>query len=223
MENGSRALIMAATVLLGVFLLSMMIYMFRAGGNVTKQFDEKQSNLQLEYYNSQFELFDRHNNTITDVISLANLAYSTNEINEFSASASVLVEIDIEGKIYSIPNELKDATKIWDEERKFLPKRNTILKDGAPVDIYTLLNTSVKDLTGQSSIQKWDMEHGVEDGSVAVKDDELLTQTAFDSNGRRIYKYIFVSKGDNITYHEVSGRLNSIKLELYTNSEYPTT
>ena len=53
-----------------------------------------------------------------------------------------------------------------------------------------------------------------------LKHDEFFNKYS-DKVG--IYKYIFVSKGDNITYHEVSGRLNSIKLELYTNSEYPTT
>ena len=100
MENGSRALIMAATVLLGVFLLSMMLYMFRAGGQMTKQFDEKQINLQLENYNRQFEVFDKPNNTITDVISLANLVYSTNEQNEFAEGATVQLDVVIDGITY---------------------------------------------------------------------------------------------------------------------------
>ncbi len=224
MENGSRALIMAATVLLGVFLLSMMLYMFRAGGQMTKQFDEKQINLQLENYNRQFEVFDKPNNTITDVISLANLVYSTNEQNEFAEGATVQLDVVIDGITYSIPGEYKNPNAVLLADKKYLTKRNTILENGTPIDIYKLVNTPVEDLVSSPNIPKLDFVSMRPSGNSSVTTGELLTQTKFDSQNRRIYKYIFARVGDeDITYHEVTGRVKYIKLELFTNPEYPTT
>ena len=51
MENASRALIMAATVLLGVLLITMFVYIFREGSQVSKNYDIQQQANQLELYN----------------------------------------------------------------------------------------------------------------------------------------------------------------------------
>lgn len=204
MENGSRALLMAATVLLGIFLLSIMIYMFRAGGRVSKAYDDKQINQQLEAHNGKFEYFDSNKNTITDVISLANLVYSTNEEGEYNNGYAVDLEIDCEGTTYSVPNEKK------------LTDRNTILEDGTVIEIYKLLNTPLKDLIGKESVSKWG---GGNNGT--VNSGETLSQTRLDANNRRIYKYIFVRDSDDgFTYYEGTGRVESIKLKLYINPEY---
>ena len=65
MENASKALLMAAGVLLGILLLSVMIYVFRQGARVQQTYDQKQITNQLELYNSKFEKYDRDNNILT--------------------------------------------------------------------------------------------------------------------------------------------------------------
>ncbi|MBQ7410561.1 MAG: hypothetical protein IJW20_04170 [Clostridia bacterium] len=228
MENGSRALLMAATVLLGIFLLSIMIYMFRAGGRVSKAYDDKQINQQLEAHNGQFEYYDTPYNTITDVVSLANLVYSTNEECEYTNGYAIQLEIDIAGAIYSIPSEYKNenATKL--SEKQYLTQRNTIAfgADKKEVSIFNLMNTPVnqlKQLNGTASsftLTKYNTESN---STVNITDtlSETLSQTRLDGNNRRIYKYIFVCEsGDDFEYYDETGRVKSIKLKLYINPEY---
>ncbi len=239
MENGSRALIIAATVLLGVFLLTMMFYMFRAGGKVSKAHDDKQITLQLENYNSQFELYARPNNTITDVVSLANLVYSTNEECEFSKGHTVKLEVDIGGVIYSIPDEYKDQTKIKPEEKKYLTKRNTIAlgDEKKEVSIYDMLNCPVnrlKTLEDTASQQitldvyrreeyksLYSPQPAIPASQTIDTENETLAQSGLISNNRRIYKYIFVCEDDgDFKYHDSTGKVQYIKLKLYINPEY---
>lgn len=227
MENGARALIMAATLLLGIFLLSMMVYMFSAGGRVSKQFDDKQINQQLEAFNGQFEYYDTPYNTISDVISLANLVYDANEEAEFAEGATVHLDIDIGGVSYSIPGEYKDPNKIRPEEKKYLTKRNTIAfgTSKEEVSIYNLLNFPVarlktlQDTPGQQiTLTKYNTTNTeiITDAS-----NETLSQTKLLANNRRIYKYIFVcEKDDDFVYHNDTGRVGYIKLKLYINPEY---
>ncbi len=230
MENGSRALIMAATVLLGVFLLSMMVYMFSAGGRVTKQYDDRQINQQLEAYNGQFEVYDSTDNTITDIVSLANLVYSTNEENEFANGASIQLDIDIAGVIYSIPGEYKKADAIKPDEKKYLTKRNTILfgTEKKVVSIYDVLNCPVNCLkTLQDNLEQQitlDVYGAVPQNTITIDKNniETLSQSKLIDNNRRIYKYIFVCEsGDEFSYYEETGRVKYIKLKLYINPDYP--
>ncbi len=241
MENGSRALIMAATVLLGVFLLTIMIIMFRAGGNVSRVHDEQHINLQLEKYNSQFEIFDSTTNTITDVVTLANLVYSTNEAVEYSKDVAVQLEVDIGGTIYSIPSDYKDANKIKPEEKKYLTKRNTmLLESGATkkvVSTYDLLNCPInrlktlEDIAGQQiTLDVYGADEyndlnrptpPVPESQTINTEIETLSQSGLLPNNRRVYKYIFVCESaDEFTYYEISGKVKYIKLKLYINPEY---
>lgn len=99
MESAVKALMIAATTILGMLLLSIMIYMFRSAAKVDEQYDSNQSQLSLELDNSQFEYYNRPYNTIMDLISLANLVYSNNVENNWDAARAVNLKINIEGKI----------------------------------------------------------------------------------------------------------------------------
>lgn len=228
MENGSRALLMAATVLLGIILLSIMIYMFRSGGKVSKAYDDKQINQQLEAHNGQFEAYDTPYNTVIDIVSLANLVYSTNEECEYTKGYAVQLEIDIAGTIYSIPNEYKNENATELSEKKYLTQRNTIAfgADKKEISVFTLMNTPVnqlKQLNGTASsftLEKYNTETSstVNIGSTLS---ETLSQTRLDANNRRIYKYIFVCEsGNDFEYYDETGRVKYIKLKLYVNPEY---
>ena len=104
MENASKALIMVASVLIGIMLLSVMIYVFRAGAKVNEAYDNNQISNQLELYNSKFEYYDKDNNTIVDMITLANLAYDVNSECDYDVSSAVRIKIVVGNEEFIISN-----------------------------------------------------------------------------------------------------------------------
>ena len=84
MENASKALIMAAGVLIGIMVLSLFVYLiFTFGSNTARIYDE-QAKQQLEEFNSQFTAYDgREDLTIYDVVTLANRAKESNDTYDF--------------------------------------------------------------------------------------------------------------------------------------------
>lgn len=104
MENASKALIMAAGVLLGVMIISIGVYLFSVYGEYSSSMYKRMDDAQIEQFNSQFLKFygSRTSNdgkkqevitcTIHDIISLASLARQNN-IN------------------YEIQNDVKNATE----------------------------------------------------------------------------------------------------------------
>ena len=89
MENASKALIMAGTVLIGVMLISIGVYLFSSYGEYSASIYEKIEATRIDQFNAQFLKFygTRENNggqkekilcTIHDIISLANLAKQNN-------------------------------------------------------------------------------------------------------------------------------------------------
>ena len=84
MENASKALLMAAGVLLGLMILSIGVYLFsNFGGTSSKIHDNIRAN-QIAQFNSQFTQYvGKENVTIYDVITMANLATENNKYYEF--------------------------------------------------------------------------------------------------------------------------------------------
>lgn len=79
MENASKALLMAAGVLIGVILLTLMAYLFGSfsisTGNVEKEIELGQ----IQNFNNKFLAYDGQQNlTIYDVLSTVNLAKDNN-------------------------------------------------------------------------------------------------------------------------------------------------
>lgn len=90
MENASKALLMAAGVLLGIMIISLAVLLFsNFGGTSSKIHDNIEQN-QISKFNSQFTSYVGKNNvTIYDVITMANLATENNKYYEFPKRASM--------------------------------------------------------------------------------------------------------------------------------------
>lgn len=125
MENASKALIMAAGVLIGIMILSLAVYLFTSFGSSTAQMGEKIKQDQLNKFNSQFTSYDgKEGLTIYDIITVANLAtennkyynYSNrNDTNQNDSYVSVILgNLHIEGKNEEYYNKLitEDTSKI---------------------------------------------------------------------------------------------------------------
>lgn len=78
MENASKALLMAGAVLLGVLLISTMVYMFNSTSSFVKVYETEIEGQSLQAFNSQFEIYNRGKITAQDIISLANMASDNN-------------------------------------------------------------------------------------------------------------------------------------------------
>ena len=72
MENASKALIMAGGILVGVLVLSLMVYLFADFGSTSAQINDQNKQNQLSQFNSKFTAYeDKEGLTIYDVITVA--------------------------------------------------------------------------------------------------------------------------------------------------------
>lgn len=95
MENASKALIMAAEVLVGVMIISIGVYIFNVMGNYSAETAEKIEETRIASFNEQFLKYYGTTSTdgntptpikctIHDIIGLANLANKTNQQNDLA-------------------------------------------------------------------------------------------------------------------------------------------
>lgn len=79
MENASKALLMAAGVLIGMLILSLAIYLFLSFGSQSAKIHDEQETQRLEQFNSQFTSYQtKEDITIYDIVTVANLASENN-------------------------------------------------------------------------------------------------------------------------------------------------
>lgn len=85
MENASKALIMAAEILVGVMIVCVGVYLFNLFANYSSNEYEKIEATQVSEFNAQFLIFYGENKdgkpiecTIHNIVSLANLAQKNN-------------------------------------------------------------------------------------------------------------------------------------------------
>lgn len=81
MENASKALLMAATVLIGVMLLSFIFVVFRIFGNFSKEQQIQISDKTTQQFNMQFLVYEGNNKTAHDIVSVINLVKDIRESN----------------------------------------------------------------------------------------------------------------------------------------------
>lgn len=79
MENASKALEMAAGVLLGVLLLSLVAYFFTSISSWPEQQDDEKTSQQTAQFNLEFEVYDKKGMYGSDVISCLTKAENNNE------------------------------------------------------------------------------------------------------------------------------------------------
>lgn len=109
MENASKALIMAAEILIGVMIISIGVYLFSSMGEFSMSTSKKIEDAKLAQFNNQFLKFygtvitqvdgtqkvEPVKSTIHDIIALANLARRENEKNGFNEQNGYANGVDI--------------------------------------------------------------------------------------------------------------------------------
>lgn len=225
MQNISKALIMVGSVILGVILLSTLIRVLKMGGDVNKRYDETQQTYQTEAFNYQYEVYQRDDNTIMDIVTLFNLAYTTNSENDYNLNNSIIITVKIGNKTYQIPKDLSNNSETFHNNNAGVLKRNQISdSSGNVMSIYDLLEKSIGDLgiSGFTSEDKLNKIHigeyiyysdrtvdGVSPGSPIIGKDEGTT-----------YKYVFDCNDSSITYNKNTGRISKMEFECKLNPNW---
>lgn len=92
MENASKALLMAASVLVGIGMISLAIYLYTVFGDYGSQIAERIQQKETDEFNAQFYKYESYKdengnwqNTCkaSDIISIANLAKNNNNNYDF--------------------------------------------------------------------------------------------------------------------------------------------
>lgn len=83
MENASKALLMAATMLIAIMIISLGVYLFASFGNIAREKSEDNKQQQITQFNAQFTSYQGKECTIYDVVTLANLATENNKYYDY--------------------------------------------------------------------------------------------------------------------------------------------
>lgn len=217
MQNVSQALIIAGSVILGVILLATLIYVLRIGGSVNKAYDENQLNYQTEAFNYQYEVYQRDDNTIMDMVTLLNLAYSANSENNYDLNNSVTITIKIGDKTYRIPKDVSTNSETFYNNNVGALERNQVYEISANkvMSVYDLLDKTLKDLNNLSFGTSSDKLSKVHIGEYIYYPDRKIGADGFGEavigNNGTTYKYVFDCNDSTITYNKVTGRISKME------------
>ena len=85
MENASKALLMAAGVLIGLLVLSLMVYLFASFASTSAEMHQENKKIQIDQFNSQFVTYEgKESVNIYDIVTVANLATENNQYYEYN-------------------------------------------------------------------------------------------------------------------------------------------
>ena len=102
MENASKALIMAAGVLIGIMILSLAVYLFATFGATSAEAHRQNEQNRINQFNTQFTSYEGKSDiTIYDVITLANLAKNSNEYYGLTSSTDSNYYITVNANLQS--------------------------------------------------------------------------------------------------------------------------
>lgn len=158
MENASRALLMAATVLISVMVISLGTYLFATFGNYSKQINSNLSSKQKQEFNAQFTKYEGGDPcTVYDIVTVINLAKNSNNQYEeyqdnkrpqdFSSSSNTYIYVNI-NKDTNI-NELSSEQDL----NNFISSNNTTMPNGNKIE-YQNLYTCTVNISNQTGLVK---------------------------------------------------------------------
>lgn len=105
MENASKALLMAATILIAVMLISLGTYLFATFGNYSKNINDNINQKEKQEFNAQFTKYETSTTgefcTVYDIVTIINLARnSNNQYEEYQNVVKRSVELMKDSNIY---------------------------------------------------------------------------------------------------------------------------
>lgn len=93
MENASKALILAAGVLIGVLIISLAVYLFADFGSTSAEINKQNEKQKIVQFNSQFTSYIDKELTIYDVVTILGYAQENNIYYKDSIKDQIIVMI----------------------------------------------------------------------------------------------------------------------------------
>lgn len=105
MDNASKALLMAGSVLLAIMIISLAMYLFANFHQATSQIEGNVEESQVMQFNNQFTKYESNNQvTIYEVLSMANLATQNNKQYQYekqlAKGENSYISVFLDGKGY---------------------------------------------------------------------------------------------------------------------------
>ena len=108
MENATKALTMAASILIGILIITLMFILFRSGARAGHRGDKETERIAIEQFNVNFTKYLGKDLTVYDVVSISNYVDScgrtvtidgrlTAEDIKDNRSNTYKLEIDVNG------------------------------------------------------------------------------------------------------------------------------
>ena len=85
MENASKALLMAAGILVGVLILALMVTLFLSSRELSTEYEKTKQTEAVQQFNVNFTKYLGQDLTIHQVVTICNFAYS-NKIHKVSVN-----------------------------------------------------------------------------------------------------------------------------------------
>lgn len=120
MENASQALIMAAGIIIGVLILSLMAFLFVDFGSTSAELHRTVEEQHIVNFNSKFTSYIGKTLTIYDIVTMAGYARENNIYHENAPDEKITV---------NLPGP--DSTLPYDEMIKDLIQKNVNPNDGS--------------------------------------------------------------------------------------------
>lgn len=141
MENASKALIMAAGVLLGIMLLSIAVYLFSIFGGFSSNISNKLAEKEISEFNAQFLKYQSYKTSglgdwqnlcrVHDIITVANLAKENNLKYEYTATNKGPYYINVQAKMIKphLVKNISDLEQREEDEYKELIKEFSLVEN----------------------------------------------------------------------------------------------
>ena len=105
MDNASKALLMAGSVLLSIMIITLAMYLFANFHQATSQIEGNVEESQVMQFNNQFTKYESNNQvTIYEVLSMANLATQNNKQYQYekqlAEGENSYIAVFLDGKGY---------------------------------------------------------------------------------------------------------------------------
>lgn len=96
MENASKALLMAAGVLMGILVLSLIVYIYATFSDSTQKNMQQLEENEIMAFNNKYLVYDgREDLTCYDILNVANMAIKDNEDDEHPQVAVLIMNATV--------------------------------------------------------------------------------------------------------------------------------
>ena len=216
MENASKALLMTGSILIGIILLSLAVYIYNVMSDAKQMEASAFSEEQLVKYNMEFLSYDKSVMYGTDVISILNKAIDNNKRYEDDNSMHIDVAFILKDDVSAVTTEYtwNRTTRRYDSETKKTKATENGYEfiGGKKYSVYDNLDQIKKFLATS--------KHGTgikNPKNPGVQEDYKVTYTGFSDFKRMIFKC-----NSNKTKYNGQGKICYMEFEQVKSSTYNT-